>query len=82
MLVKGDPQPVAQLRLQKITPEKAQPAPIRDAVFTADRVFTRLDANETRTSNLNVFAHKASEFGVMLSHSVFCLTVEEEVQVE
>ena len=80
--VKGDLQRVAKLSLQSITPEKAQKASLRDLSFAADKTLGRLEAIESRTSNLQVFAQIFGQYGITPSHSVSRMTLEQKITVE
>ncbi|HKQ34021.1 MAG TPA: hypothetical protein VJT11_01820 [Nitrospiraceae bacterium] len=80
--VKGDLQRVARLSLGNITAEKAKKATIRDLGFVADKSLARLEAIESRSSNMQAFAQIYSSLGIAQSHSASRMTLEQKITVE
>jgi hypothetical protein len=80
--VLGDLQRVVRLSLGNITKEKAEQATLRDICFAVDKTLTRLEAIETRKSNLGAFNSFTADYGIVGSHSVSRLTLESKVTIE
>jgi hypothetical protein len=80
--VKGDLQRVARLSLESITKEKAEKATLRDLAFATDKTLGRLEAIESRSSNMQAFSQIYSSLGIAQSHSASRMTLEQKITVE